>query len=131
MVRAEKTERNKAIFLDRLSGMYYKTIAEKHGISVARVIQVIDDVERKDKVNLLDTTINYQGRHPEYLVDYLKEHGYKFDIHSGDLGEPLTFKIWGRSITPEIKVLNFDWNEFNKKNMEILDARRAKEAADD
>lgn len=40
--RLRKTERNMAICSDRAAGLYYHQIAEKYGISIIRVRQILE-----------------------------------------------------------------------------------------
>lgn len=55
MKRNEKTERNRQIYQSREKGMYYKDIAKAHGISVTRVIQILEAESRKRKKALKET----------------------------------------------------------------------------
>lgn len=47
--RNRKTERNKEICLLRQQGATYKAIAEKYGISICRVRQILEGNNEKDK----------------------------------------------------------------------------------
>lgn len=47
--RNRKTERNKEICLLRQQGATYKAIAEKYGISICRVRQILEGDNEKDK----------------------------------------------------------------------------------
>ncbi len=47
--RKRKTERNKEIVALRKTGVTYKEIAKKYGISVTRVIQILDVWEGRDE----------------------------------------------------------------------------------
>ena len=46
--RNRKTERNREIYELRQSGAYYRQIAEKYGISICRVRQIIEVEEAAD-----------------------------------------------------------------------------------
>lgn len=103
--RDRKTERNRQIFIDRLCGLQYKAIGDKHGISITRVRQIIKAVENNGGVDLLESKILYIGRYPQDLCDYLDNHGYLFDIDCNSDSNQVEFKIWGRRITSQIKCL--------------------------
>ena len=40
--RNRKTDRNRKILEERTNGDYYRTIAERHGLSIIRVRQIIE-----------------------------------------------------------------------------------------
>lgn len=46
--RNRKTDRNKEIYALRQAGAYYRQIAEKYGISIIRVRQIIEAQEAAD-----------------------------------------------------------------------------------
>ena len=48
MRRNEKTERNKEIYALRKAGAYYWQLAQRFGISIIRVRQIIEAQEQKE-----------------------------------------------------------------------------------
>lgn len=101
--RNRKTVRNKEIYIDWLSGLYLKTIAEKHKISITRVRQIVAALE--DDIDLVDTEIIYQGKYPQRCYYYLLEKGYFVRTLKHKETGHIVYRVYARDITQEFQHL--------------------------